>query len=998
MLQQLSTFMFISCVFIAGVHAQDTVALYQKEKAEFLKSSTSKLYSPSLLKKLDALDGQIKAVTDPNQSALLLQQARWLLPDSASPLPAHVTKVMGNIKFKHDAYALSVAYAPDEKSLFTASRDGTVKQWDLQTGRAIKTWDLKSPLGPLCLSPDGKLLAVAEGYRLAPNLDLATIPNQEQFAIHIIDLATGDIKWKLSESKAAILSLAFSTDGQLLASGTQSGKTAPLLTWNLTNGKLERSIKGIHAVVHVAWSKDASRLYVTNSDKSIAVFDSKTGLQVFANAREKGFIYAMALSPDQTLMAIGGDLSEEGSAIKIYSTKDWKLVHTLLGHKDSIVGLTFHSGGNTLVSTSAKPEAAVKVWDIAQKTAITQYLGHTNDVLAVAITASGNSLATVSLDGSIRQWQTSQVRPAKTLFQGKAPVWAVATMDNRYLTVSADQTAVLREINSGKELQKYSEHKAPVTAGCFRPDGNEIATGGGGDFVIRLWDPATGKTNATLTGHTGVITALVYSPDGKRLYSSSADKSIRIWNLADKKVLFKLDQHRSVVTALALNLEGTLLASGGGDNIIRIWRTHDASELRSLIGHSGAITGLAYSPGGTLLASVGADGITKIWDPSTRSDALRTHAGHNGQLMAVAFSPNNKFLATAGADATIRIWNMNNGNEARALKGHADWITSLAFLSDSEGLLSTSVDGSIKLWAESKAFEPLVFGHDQPISYLAISPRGDLLASGSDEGKIILWDTATGDEQASFSSHMQSIKTVCFSNDGKQLISADREQNIKLWEVATKREKQSIKSNLDGGIYRLAFLRDDRGIIGATTLSKIPLWSLEQRLLKPEPEITFSGSDRSCNGVAFAQDRLALGSTDGKVKLWKINQFKNESDDELQAYTVAVHELTMSGDGKKLLTTNQENEFKLWNLDDKKQIHAWTARPAKLQALALNVAGDRVLASFETGEIVLWDAVTGRELRTWKFRTQMNDLIFSPTAKQAYAGSSHGVIYQLELP
>lgn len=985
--------------YLAAGQAQDAAAVYQREKADFLKSPASQLYAPSLFKKLDALEAQIKASTDASQTALLIQQARWLLPDASAPVPSNVSRIMGTVKFKHDQYAQAIVYSPDEKSIYTTSRDGTVRQWDLLTGKSIKAWDMKVPLGPMCLSPDGKQLAVAEGYRLAPHLDLATLPQQEQYAVHLIDLTTGTVQKKLTDSTAPVLCLGYSADGQLLAAGTQSGKAAPLLVWNLAAGKLERSIKGIHAIQHLAWSKDASKIYVTNSDRSIAVFDSKTGLQVFANARERGMIYAMALSPDQSMMAIGGDLTDEANtiAIKIYSTKDWKLLQTLIGHQNSIVSLTFHAGGNLLVSASAKPEAAIKVWNIAQKSAVTQYLGHTNDILGVAITASGHSLATISLDGSIRQWQTSQVKPPKTLFQGKAPIWCLATNDTRYLAVGADQSAILRDLTTGKEVQKYTEHQAAVTAGCFRHDGAEIATGGAGDFAIRLWDTATGKTNATLKGHTGVITALIYSPDGKRLYSASADKTIRIWNLADKKQLFKLDQHRSVVTSLALNLEGTLLASGGADNIIRIWRTHDASELRSLIGHVGAITGLAYSPGGNLLASVGADGITKIWDPSTRSDPLRTLSGHTGQLMAVAFSPNHKFLATAGADATIRIWNMNNGSEMRALQGHSDWVTSLAFLGDSEGLLSASVDGSIKLWTESKAFEPLVFGHDQPINYLAMTFAGDLLASGSDEGRILLWNPETGEEQGSMSNHQVGIKALAFSNDGKRLVSADRDLYLKLWEVPARREVQSFLCKSDG-IHRLAFLQGDRGVIGSTGSSNVAAWKLEERLLTPEPALSFLGYERHCNAVTFARDRVAMGSTDGKVKLWKINGLKNESDAELQAYQVAVHELTLSSDGKRLLTTNQENEFKLWDLENRKQVHSWTARPAKLRALAMDATGTRVLAAFENNEIVLWDTATGRELRSWKFLIPMNDLIFSPRAKQAFAASAHGVLYRLDLP
>lgn len=973
--------------------AQDSASQYEQQKSQAM---AGKLYPPALFGKLDSLEKQARDARQPAQSEYLRQQARWLLPETPT-LPEHVSRVMGNLKFKHDQYPVSVVYATNGESVFTSSRDGTLRQWNLQNGRTLKTWDLHNPLGHLVLSPDGKLLAVAEGYRLTPNLDVSTLPIQDDYAIHVIDIASGSIKWKLTGTKAAIHCLSFSSDSKLLVSGSQTGKSDPIRVWNVETGKFERGIKVIHAILNIAWSNDSSKLYCSTSDKTLAVFDSKSGLQVLAMPREKGTIYAMALNPDQSQLALAGDVVEEGSglAIKIYSTKDWKLVQTLLGHQASVTSLSFVREGKLLVSASAKPEAAVKVWDINQKTAVSQYQGHSNDVLDLAMTNTGQSIVTVSLDGSIRLWQTSQVKPAALLFQGKSPVWALASHGKLLLAAGADQTAHLWDMEASKELHRFTEHQSPVTAGCFRPDGAEVATGGG-DFVIRLWDPSTGKATVTLPGHTGVITALAYSPDGRRLYSASADKTIRIWDVGEKKTLHTLPQHRSVVTSLAVNMQGSLLATGGADNLIRVWRTHDASELRTLIGHTGAITGLAFSPGGTLLASVGADGVTKLWDPATRGDAMRTLAGHTGQLMAVAFSPNNRFLATAGADETIRIWNLTNGSEARALQGHTDWITSLTYLSDGDTLVSASVDGSVKIWQESKAFEPLVFGHEHPIRYLAMSPPGDRLASGSEEGKIIVWDTATGNPMTTLTSHVFSIKGLGFSSDGKQLLSADKDQYLKLWDVAGSRELQSFQPKADS-INRVGFLPRDRGILASVGSSNMLAWSFEDKLIKPEPALSFLGYTNHCNAVSFAQDRIAMGGTDGMVKFWKLSDFKYETDSQLRAYNVAVLELAISSDGKRLLTANQENEYKLWNMDDKKLLKNWVARPVRLQAIALHPTGNRILAAFETGEVVLWDS-DGREMRSWKFKTAMNDVIFSPSNSNAYAGSAHGVIYQLDLP
>lgn len=975
----------------------DLLSRVEKEKAEV--ASEARLYSQSLSKKIDELIAQGKQTKDPVKSQLLLQQARWLLPEPKVDLPQHVSRVLGCLKFKHDQFAMAVTYAPDQKSLFTAGRDGTVRHWSLENGRALQTWYFDQPLSAMALSPDGRLLAVAEGYRLSPSLDLSTLPNQEDYVVHVIDLGSKQVKQKFSGSKTAIMSLAFSADSQMLAAGSQYTKAETLRIWNLSSGKLEKQFKPVQSILNITWSRDGNRLFASTGDRSFCVFDFKTGLQASA-IRERGMIYGLALSPDEQQLAVAGDIADEAGSfcVKIYQVSDWKVVQTLTGHAAAITCLMWHADGNTLVSASSKPEASIKVWNLKQKAAHTQYQGHTSDVLAVAIDKSGGQLASVSLDGTTRLWQTSEVKPPRTLLKGKSPVWVVSSMGRQFLTAGADQTAILWDAEATQELKRFTEHKAPLTAGAIRPDGNEIATGGG-DSAIRLWDTATGKLANTLTGHSGVITALVYSPDGKKLYSASADKTIRFWNLADGKASHKLEQHRSVVTSLAVNLDGSLLASGGADNLVRVWRTSNGSELRSLLGHSGAITGLAFSPGGTLLASVGADGMTRIWEPSSRSDALRTFTGHTGQLMAVAFSPNNKYLATAGADETIRVWNLNTGGEARVLKGHSDWITSLAYLSDGETLVSSSVDGTVQLWPVNRAFEPVAFGHEFAIRYMASSRNGKTLASAGEDGKIILWDAMSGNELVTLNGHQSLIKAMVFSNDGTLLVSADKDMVLKLWDVATGKELQSFLHKCDG-FNRLAFLNDDRGIVASIGASTISLWKMENRQVKPEPVLSFLGYERHANSVAFAHDQVALAGTDGAIQLWLMDKFKQSGSETFKAYQVAVHEILFSADGKRLLTCNQDNEFKLWiaNEKEKKLLKAWMGKPGRLTAMALNTDGSRALTSLDTGEVFLWDTVAGKELRTWKFRTAINDLVFAANSKHSYAGTSHGIVFQLDLP
>jgi WD40 repeat protein len=1002
-------------IALTGVDGQvgDLKQLVQRESEEVEKTPAGKLTAPGLFTRIRQLVSQGASSGDVGKAASYYQQARWLTPDPQLRPPAHVSRVLGTLKFKHDHYPTAVVYAPDGRTLFTASRDGTLRHWDLTNGRMLHHWDLGHPLSYLAVSPDGKWVAVAEGYRQAPSLDLSTFSAREDHPIHLFDLATMTKRHQLKgHGKNPIRCLAFSPDSRTLASGgpyTGSGQGDTLRFWDVSTGQEAAPSKDgdkiTSPVVNLVWSKDASKLFITSDNKSFAVFNCQTKL-IDQSIREIGMIYALALSPDGETLAISGEFVESSScAIHLYSTREWKITGKLTGHSAAILGLAFHPSGKQLVSVSAKPEAMVKVWDVAQKTAIAQYQGHGGDILGLALRRDGEQIATVSMDQSIRLWQASMMKPPRTLVSGTAPVWCVllGAQDQRLITAGADQTAAEWDVSSGKSLQKYTEHRSPVTAAAYRPDFGEVATGGG-DQVIRLWNPTNGQTHQTLKGHTGVITSLAYSPDGKWLYSASADRTVKAWNLAEKKAMYSLDQHRSVVTSVAVNLDGSLLATGGADSTIRIWNASDGKEVRTLLGHNGAVTGLTFSPGGQLLASVGADGVSKIWDPATRTDALRTLTGHSGQLMAVAFSPNHKYLATAGADEVIRIWNLANGQELRAMKGHDDWVTSIAYLSDGESLVSGSVDGTVRLWQESRTAEYPTYGHQQAVRYLAVSPQGDRVASAGDDGLILLWDTATGQDVATLRGHLTSVHALAFSSDGKWLASGDQEKVLKLWDVAAARELASVQTT-GSALMSMTFLAEDRGLAALLGGADIGLWKvdLEKRaLVEPFPnernKNKFLAIDSAPRAISFARNRLALGSYDGSARICDIKAFAPEQGPRIECYNNAVEELCLSADGARLVTVNSDSQFKLWEVEPKRLVKMWGGRNSKVVAMALHPQGTEVLSCHESNEVVLADGQTGQEKRSWKFRGPVRYVVFSPSARQAWVAAENGVVYQLELP
>jgi WD40 repeat protein len=272
---------------------------------------------------------------------------------------------------------------------------------------------------------------------------------------------------------------------------------------------------------------------------------------------------------------------------------------------------------------------------------------------------------------------------------------------------------------------------------AFSPDGRLLASGGS-DKTVRLWDPATGKRQRTLTGHADDVRAVAFSPDGRLLASGSSDKSVRLWDPATGKRRRTLTGHAGAVRSVAFSPDGLLLASGSYDATVRLWDPATGEPQRTLTGHTGNVWGVAFSPNGRLLASASYDGTVRLWDPAT-GERQRTLTSHTACVWGVAFSPDGRMLASGSNDETVRLWDPATGEHRRVLTGHTDQVRCVAF-----------------------------------------SPDGRLLASGGYK-RVRLWDPATGEHRHTLTRHPGAVCAVAFSPDGRLLATGSFDNMVRLW-------------------------------------------------------------------------------------------------------------------------------------------------------------------------------------------------------------------------
>lgn len=284
-------------------------------------------------------------------------------------------------------------------------------------------------------------------------------------------------------------------------------------------------------------------------------------------------------------------------------------------------------------------------------------------------------------------------------------------------------------------------HQGAINSAEFSPDGLHVLTGSA-DFSAQLWEVSSGRDLGIMEGHEHRVSAVAFSPDGTRALTASADGTARVWALANGQEIFRIEGDGGRLTAAAYAPNGRQAVTGGNDGIARLWDLRSGAELRAFAGHSETITSLALSPDGSRLLTGSTDRTARLWDVASGAE-LRRFEGHAALILSVAFAPDGQRIVTASWDKTARIWDVETGAVLQDLQGHDAAIRAADFSPDGKLVVTGEWDRTAYLWnAETgeklRAFE----GHGASIDAVDFAPDGRSLLTASWDGTVRLWPLA----------------------------------------------------------------------------------------------------------------------------------------------------------------------------------------------------------------------------------------------------------------
>ena len=404
------------------------------------------------------------------------------------------------------------------------------------------------------------------------------------------------------------------------------------------------------------------------------------------------------------------------------------------------------------------------------------------------------------------------------------------------------------------------------------------------------------------TGHSGYITSVVFSADGKLVASSSSDQTIKLWNPATGTQLRTLIED-STVDALAFSGDGKTLISASYD-AVKLWDLTTGTVRKvERFGSERLGSVIALSADGKKLAAASGGSIT-VWDVFT-GGKVHTFTGSQESIASLALSADGKMLVSSSE--TINVWDLTSGKAQpklswpnhNSLKGGLVHglikvrVGSVAISADGRSVAANTDNNTIKVWDTATGSERGSFRPGADSKDLSLSPDGLILASHNYspqdlDNKIQFWDVTAGLELRTLSSGEGPIN---FSMDGKKLAGGAPQNSIQLWDVSTGSELVTLGTH-SSSITSVAFVGQSQAVASRSGNTAIKLWSANSS----NPLRSLEGGAQVIFGFAVTPDGKTLASySSDTIKLWEV-----ANGHELQTLRCFGHAVDFSPDGKML--------------------------------------------------------------------------------------------------
>jgi len=553
-------------------------------------------------------------------------------------------------------------------------------------------------------------------------------------------------------------------------------------------------------------------------DNTIRIWDVSSGLELRALHGHNNWINSLAVSHSGELLASAAN----DQTLKVWNVTSGREVVTITDPQNNDAVVLFSADDKSIIAAGA--DNLIRVWDIASVNQIATLKGHTAGIISLATSSDGALLASASSDNTVRIWDLKTGNPLRTLKQTTKVTALAFSRNGRSLLTGDDHGGLaLWEPAGGKAHTPINTSAAKVLNAWFISDSEFLTISA--DGTIAAWDAQTGKKRRVLPRISdGELLFATSSRDGTLIASGNGDRQLQIRNASDGSVARSLVSRSAGFFSVACSADGKWIAAGTNAGDIRIWQALTGQEMPRLTGHTGWVNTIAFNPDGTLLASGSNSGELKLWDVSTGRN-VHTETHRQEIIHAVAFSSDGKYVASAGTAQAVHLLEIAS-KRSLDLSGHAKEITSLVFIPNSSLLASGSTDKTIRIWdLKTGNTVKIINNLSADVNALAVSFDGKILAAGTADNKIQLMKLTNGEDSTPqvLSGHTGEVFALSFSRDGKWLASGGADRTVRLWDTQSGAATHILQAT-SGEINELEFSSDSRSVISAGGDGSMIIW------------------------------------------------------------------------------------------------------------------------------------------------------------------------------
>jgi len=975
-------------------------------------------------------------------------------------LPPGALVRLGSVRLRHNEAVLSTAYSPDGKLLASAGSSGVVRLWnaatwqllqewpkgtatlvrftndgkhlicsgeqgltlrDATTGQVVQTLGNKEQQGPgirgragdhyLALAPDGKMLAWVDGNEVI-----------------LWNLSTGQEIRRLKDHTGPVGSVAFSPDGKILAAGTNLvGKGDTIVFWEVATGKDQHPLiaTGQNMTYGLAFAPDGKTLASSSP--------SDTRLWDVATREERNKLNAggrsLAFSRDGKFLAVASSYGGmEQGFVHVWNPSTGKPVHTFRGHVNHVHCLAFAPDSQTLASGG--PEGTIRLWDPGSGQERGRQVSHQSQIRTVAFSQSGTLAATVSgADHLIRIWGTASGAPlARMDIPCERRAWWCADGHGAFLMFGRDGKTLLcddkvYDVTTGGFLNNL-----PGMVRAQSAYGKLLAGLAGDRFSSRVlrvavWDRVTGRELSSFTPYSkeeaydATITAVAFSPDGRRLAIGVSNRNLRdreaikesvfLYEIESSKLIRKLRPNNEGPNFLLFSPDGEMLITSGlWRQPVQLWRVFKGQEAGTVQGqdqnrHWSEYRPIALSADGKLLALGGKDNTILLWEMLTGREVHRLE-GHQGPVRSLAFAPDGRSLLSSSADITALIWDLAPQGEkvdlsAEGLRGlwnrlagdesatayRSAWALARApqktldlFKDRLKPLQEPDLKQVPRLLADLDAEQFAV----RTAAYEGLRNLGPLV---EDALRKALEGKASAEVRKSVELLLSDLHEHPTPPEQLRQLRA-----IQVLEWIGTPAAAGLLEPLARGAPALRPTRDAEAALRRLKARQSAETKTEAPRSKPaqaQPARTLAALKAEVTSLAFTSDgKLVAAAVDNTVQL--LDPITARELRKFKADARSVLALTFAPDGKTLATGGADHKVHLWDRGGE-PIKTLEGHFDSITAIAFTPDGKLLASASRDRTIGIWDAITGQLVRKLKGpKGQVTSVAFSPDGKTLASG------------